>query len=169
MIKSAVISNCGKYRYALGRSWGDCGRDWPRAVVWIMLNPSTADAEFDDPTIRRCISFSQSWGFDCLRVVNLFGLRATDPAELGRVADPVGPENDEHIRLLLGEASRVIVAWGANKAVGDRAKEVLRMAQVGASMDKYPCVECLGTTAEGHPRHPLYVRADTNPIIYNPD
>lgn len=78
MERAAEFSGCGRYRYSLRRRWADGG---PPAC-WIMLNPSTADAEKDAPTIRRCIGFSKAWGHNALVVVNLFALRSTDPTAL---------------------------------------------------------------------------------------
>src|SRR5262249_14212908 len=92
--RAAVISDCGRYRYSLTRRWGDAAE--PRAL-FVMLNPSTADAEQDDPTIRRCIGFAKAWGMGSLEVVNLYALRATDPAALLSAPDPIGPKNDTMI------------------------------------------------------------------------
>ena len=155
MIREAVLD--GDYRYHLTRRWG------PKidTVVWVMLNPSTADADVDDPTIRRCISFSAELGADSLRVVNLYAYRATDPKHLLAVEDPVGPMNNTVIRetLLAARAMRspVIGAWGVN-ARADRVSEFVTIAD-----------ECrvplhfLGITKSGMPRHPLYVLGSTRP------
>ena len=93
MKSDAVISDCGKYRYRLTRKWG-----YGRPCGFIMLNPSTADALHDDPTIRRCVGFAKAWGCGALIVVNLFAVRATSPREMMRADDPVGPENKEHVQ-----------------------------------------------------------------------
>lgn len=151
---TATFSLCRTYRYALTRRWSDR----PMAV-FIMLNPSTADALVDDPTIRRCISFARSWTAGGLLVLNLFGLRATDPAVLGRHPDPVGSDNDPVIaeRLLADEpVGPVICAWGAHPGTAERAGRVLALLR---NRGIRPL--CLGTTKAGHPRHPLYVRGDT--------
>jgi hypothetical protein len=155
MTATAVLSDCGTYRYRLGRRW-----DHGPADVWIMLNPSTADAQLDDPTIRRCIGFSRNWGSGALVVVNLFALRATDPAELVRHPDPIGPDNDEHIPLAAAGAQqhggRVVAAWGAHPMAAERARTVRRLIEgQGAPL------LALGTTKTGAPRHPLYVKGDT--------
>jgi hypothetical protein len=151
---TATFSPCRRYRYALTRTWADAP-----GAVFVTLNPSTADALADDPTIRRCIGFARAWGCGGLTVVNLFGLRATDPAQLTRVHDPVGPDNDVVIRDVVTRAADfpaqrpVVAAWGAHPAAGKRAREVGGMlARQGVE------VLCLGVTAAGHPRHPLYVR-----------
>ena len=149
MIKGAVLSPCGRYRYSLTRTW-PTGRG---TVLFIMLNPSTADAETNDPTIRRCIAFARRWGFRRLDVGNLFAWRATDSRELRTVSDPVGPENDRRLMHLSKCADVTIVAWGAHGAYRNRDLDVLALL-TGK-------VEHLGLTKLGHPRHPLYLRADT--------
>lgn len=157
--KDAVLSEDGVYRYALLRSWDD---NLPRDV-WIMLNPSTADAYVDDRTIGRCMSFSRSWGAGGIRVVNLFALRATNPAELAKHPDPVGPSNDQILHFSTVDRSwdpsgpgRVIAAWGAHPMARERAKQV----------DLGRLTLCLGVTKDGHPRHPLYVKGDTALVPY---
>src|SRR6185369_17379869 len=101
---TAVISKCGKYRYSLRREWiGGAG-----TVCFIMLNPSTADASVDDPTIRRCIGFAQRWGYQILEVVNLYAYRATRPRDMFAAADPVGPENEYYLcKAALGAGLRI--------------------------------------------------------------
>jgi len=142
---SAIISPVGVYRYTLLRRW----RQRPdRTFVVVGLNPSTADATTDDPTIRRCVSFAKREGCGALVMLNLYGLRSTDPAALWSHPDPIGPDNDKHIRALIAPRDLVVAAWGANARDPDRVAAVLGM--IG------PCF-CLGTTKDGHPRHPLYV------------
>ena len=139
----ATFSADGRYRYRLWRRW-----DRARPVVaFVMLNPSTADATRDDPTIRRCISFARAWGFGGVEVVNLFAYRATDPRVLRRARDPVGPGNDRQIARACREAALVVAAWGASHA-GDRAAHVLR---------RLSAPRCFGTTRSGQPAHPLYL------------
>jgi len=126
-----------------------------------MLNGSTADAEKDDPTIRRCIGFAKRWGYGSLEVVNLFGYRTTLPTELKKALDPIGPDNDQYITAAAKRARRIIIAWGAHGAFKGRGKKVLGM------LCRYGCkIECLGETKDGHPRHPLYIRNDTEPELY---
>ena len=125
LLRRAVLSECGSYRYALTREWAD-----GKCVAWLMLNPSTADADIDDPTIRRCIGFARQWGYGRLVVVNLFALRATDPRVLVRNADPVGSKNDFYIAKAMKEAQEVICAWGCQQhlrtiALRQRLDEVL--------------------------------------------
>ncbi|MFD3920195.1 DUF1643 domain-containing protein [Streptomyces sp. NPDC058595] len=93
MIRTALISDCGRYRYRLTRTWGP-----GPAAVMVMLNPSTADGTQDDPTVRRCVTFADAWGCGGLIVVNLYAWRATKRAELKLAPDPVGPDNDAHLR-----------------------------------------------------------------------
>jgi len=145
---AATFSACLAYRYSLSRQWGDDG-----SVCWIMLNPSTATASVDDPTIRRCVGFSRAWGYGALEVVNLYALRSTDPAGLWKSTDPVGPQNDAAILRATQRASLVVCAWGAN------AKPA-RVAQVRELLMETP-LHHLGRTKAGMPRHPLYLRADS--------
>jgi hypothetical protein len=153
----AEISDCGRYRYRLSRWWGD-----GPALPFVMLNPSTADASLDDPTIRRCIGFARREGCGGILVANRYGYRATDPDELRAVADPFGPGNDAallHIALSAGESGQPIVcAWGAKGGTESRTASILLRG--GARL------VCLGMTKDGHPRHPLYVRADQPLVAY---
>ena len=160
----ARLSDCGTYRYTLGRRWThDLSAG---AAVFVMLNPSTADAEQDDPTIRRCIGFAKALGCGGLHVVNLYAYRATKPADLWKAADPIGPENDEVLRETFKAAARedrpVIAAWGAN-AAPLRAQFVGALARAAGST-----LTALGLTKDGAPRHPLYLRSDARPIAFSP-
>lgn len=154
---SAVLSDCGTYRYELRRVWD------PRLplAVWIMLNPSVADASQDDPTIRRCVAFAKVWGYGGIIVVNLFALRATDPRELASHPDPVGPDNDKHIVQAATRDGVVVCAWGAHKLTTRRADRVLAVLRAEEITPR-----CLGTTKAGHPRHPLYVPASTPLVLF---
>ncbi len=143
----AVI--CGPYRYLLWREWRpDCPR-----LLWIMLNPSTANETEDDPTLRRCITFSRAWSYGRLEVVNLYAWRTPSPSDLACVPSPVGSENDRYIREAALRAARIIVAWGAHPLAQERARQVLALLNQP--------VWCLGTTRAGHPRHPLYLGRET--------
>lgn len=153
--KAAEISPCGLYRYWLARQWVPGARRLPI----IMLNPSTADANIDDPTIRRCMAFARREGFGGIHVFNLFAFRATSPADMRAAADPVGPQNDYWLTQAL-EASAatgcaILAAWGAYGDHRGRANYVRGMAQLRGAR-----LACLGTTKDGHPRHPLYVKGD---------
>ncbi len=159
MDKGAIISNAEYYRYSLWRIWDD---EKP-LVLFIMLNPSTADAEEDDATIRRCIRFVQDWGYGGLLVGNLFGFRATQPSELLRQGDPVGDENDYWLGRMMTKAEWVVAAWGAN---GTRTRA---LTIAGLAHDHDQPLFCLGETQDGQPRHPLRLAADTQPELWGHD
>jgi len=169
----AVISECGRYRYRLWRRWELTAPQ----VTWIMLNPSTADATDDDPTIRRCVRFAIAWGYGGIDVVNLFGLRATNPQQVKAVplVEALGPDNWTHVAAATErggwypppghpvEDPIVVAAWGAHGALHDRG-HLMRTWLAAAGVP----VWCLRTTADGHPVHPLargrhHVPADTRP------
>lgn len=150
MLRRAVLSLDGRYRYRLDRAWDEQGRN----VLFVMLNPSTADAEQDDPTLRRCLRFAQDWGYGSLTVANLYAYRATLPADLKRAVDPVGPECDHHLERCAREASLIVAAWGVHDESG-RAQQVRRVLG--------PEATALAWTKAGQPRHPLYLRADSAP------
>lgn len=152
---AATISGCARYRYDLIRTWGEGPK-----VLWIMLNPSTADADLDDPTIRRCIGFSKSWGYAGLTVVNLYALRATDPKVLLDAADPIGPDNAAVIKFHLesGAHDVAVAAWGAWWR-SQRHRPPRLNVEMFAERAYVP-MRCLGKTKAGDPRHPLYVKAD---------
>jgi hypothetical protein len=150
---SAVFSSCGRYRYRLDRSWSVDGMH-PRIATFVMLNPSTADAARDDPTIRRCIQFARREHCTGLVVVNLFGWRATDPRDLAAAADPVGPDNDEHVADALVGAAIAIAGWGR---FGSGPREIA-VAAIAARLGVR--MRALGTTSTGAPRHPLYLSRD---------
>lgn len=160
----AVLSDDGMYRYALTRDWFP-KTDRSGHVLWIMLNPSTADADVDDPTIRRCQAFARAWGFDGITVVNLYAYRSTDPKALRTVADPIGEANDDVIESYFGAlgVGRVVCAWGANPMA---AKRVPRIKALARDADRALWV--LGTTKDGQPQHPLYISATREPTIEQP-
>lgn len=152
----ASLSPCGTYRYVLTRRW------YPKtgtgSVLWIMLNPSTADADQDDPTLRRCQTFARDWGYDGVTVCNLFALRSTDPKALARHPDPIGPANDEILDAMSQAPCLVVAAWGANGALYGRGLVVAdRLAAAGVQL------HALGTVRGNHPAHPLYIPADRKP------
>lgn len=163
MRRTAVISDCGRYRYRLGRENLPALRGGPeidpeRTATFVMLNPSTADASIDDPTIRRCVDYARRWGFGALLVVNLYAWRATDPRELRGVEDPIGPDNDAYLTdaaMAATSGSPLVAAWGAN-AAAERIAQVLALP----GMDR---LTALAVTKAGHPGHPLYLKADLMP------
>lgn len=154
-MKRAAFSPDMLYRYTLWREWiGGEG-----LVMFIGLNPSTATDTLDDPTIRRCIGFAKRWGYSAYLMTNLFAYRATDPNDMKEVEDPVGLENNTCLIGMSKQASLVVAAWGVHGTFQNRAGYVSNM--LGP-------MKCLGTTKEGHPRHPLYVKGDTQLIDFNP-
>jgi hypothetical protein len=197
----ATISGCGRYRYRLWREWrlgnstqwdmwteddGSPALDGagqpigePLSCVFVMLNPSTADGQQDDPTIRRCVRFAQDWGFDRLEVVNLFAWRATDPREvlaLTAKGDPIGPDNQDHIERAVQKAGMVVCAWGVNGAhIGQ--DETVRgwiadgvdtaAVAAGAGRGREVPVVALKLSKDGFPCHPLYLPAALKPFPYS--
>lgn len=158
--RSAILSVDRRYRYVLRRVLRPGGG---RVCLFIMLNPSTADENEDDPTIRACTAMAVGWGYDELRVVNLFALRATQPSELVAHSAPVGAYNDAHILSEALGASLLVCAWGQHGGhMGrDRAVEA-QLRSVGVAL------HCLAHNADGTPRHPLYVRRTTIPTPWAP-
>lgn len=151
----AEFSRCRTYRYSLWRTFDLLS---PRRIVmFVGLNPSTADETIDDPTIRRCINFAKAWDCTGLVMMNAFAFRATDPKVMKSADDPIGPDNDKFLSLWSKSADLVIAAWGVNCS-----KE--RADSVCCLLDRD--IHCLGVTAKGFPRHPLYVRGDTKPELF---
>ena len=156
---SATISECGRYRYDLHRSLGSVLRGY-KPMFFVMLNPSTADASLDDPTIRRCKAFAKREGATHLVVLNLFALRSTDPSGLAIDHDPIGPNNDAFLEKFLRPGSDWnVAAWGSHPFAKNRAREIQL---------RYGPFKCLGMTKDGSPRHPLYVKADAPLIEWKP-
>ncbi len=147
MERNAIISDCGLYRYYLSRRWADGGK----VMVFIMLNPSTADADIDDPTIRKCIGFAQRNGCNAIEVVNLFAFRATKPTDMYVEDHPVGPDNYDHIRSTVQNPNAIVVcAWGANGSKTAQARVVTHMVRHWKIK-----LSCLSKTKHGEPGHPL--------------
>lgn len=192
----AALSACGTYRYRLWREWrgaassanwvwlegedGAIARDGtgdeiggPKSVVFIMLNPSTADGAQDDPTIRRCVGFAKSWGFDRMEVVNLFAFRATQPRELLALKhydEPWGIDNRLYIdRLLDGdideEVGLIVCAWGAHGKHLGQDEVVLGWLTSHWNIGDIP-ITALRLTQDGSPCHPLYLPADLRPVRF---
>lgn len=161
MIRLAEFDSTKKYRYSLDRYWS-AGNFNFKTATFIGLNPSTANENVDDPTIRRCISFAKSWGLDGMRVVNLFSFRATNPKDLMKEKHPVGIITDGYIAGNCCCSKIVVACWGNNGEHRGRDKEVIKLVK--------KCVKtiyCFGTTKSGHPRHPLYLRKDTPLVKYD--
>jgi len=162
----AIISACGKYRYLLGRDVREDGITYPNPgyVLWVMLNPSTADASHDDNTIRRCVSFTRQWGYPELLVGNLYAYRSTDPANLWAADDPQGPENCDHLQGMARNAALIIAAWGRHAKRADSEPIAHTLATHG-----HQDIYCLGLNKHGfQPAHPLMLRADTQRVLFEP-
>ncbi|MEM8494996.1 MAG: DUF1643 domain-containing protein [Planctomycetota bacterium] len=156
----AEISECGRYRYALWRDW-----DWQgyaNRVAFVGLNPSTADADQDDRTIRKCMKFARKWGYGGILMLNAYAFRATKPADMFAADDPIGPANDEALSYRANQAGLVIACWGAH-CDPEREARVYELLSRRASR-----VECLSVTKAGRPGHPLYIRGDTKPVPFVP-
>ena len=137
------------YRYLLSRTVSDTSRD---VCLFVMLNPSDADADIDDPTVKRCIDFTRRRGYGELRIVNLFALRSAEPLQLATVPDPIGPGTDEVTRAELAAANIVVVAWGYKGSFRQRSSQMLQLiARTGTRAWH------LGLNKSGEPRHPLFV------------
>lgn len=154
--RGADLSVCRKYRYLLWRHWRrgdpcDC-------VMFVGLNPSTADETNDDPTLRRCIGFAKAWGYAGLFMLNAYAFRATDPKDMLKAEDPVGPKNDDILREFGQQCGLVVACWGSNILPG-RAQELRRI--IGRQ------IHCLGVNADGSPKHPLYLKSDTLPGLWH--
>ncbi len=154
MTGGATFDTSGLYRYHLWRAWGR----GERRVAFIMLNPSTADGQRDDPTVRRCLGFARAWGYDALDVVNLFAYRTPRPADVRAAADPVGPDNDRFLLDVTARAGLVVAAWGNHGAWLGRTDAVRHL------LADVP-LHCLALTGQGQPRHPLYARATLHPHL----
>jgi hypothetical protein len=154
----AVYSDCGTYRYDLQREWeGGQGK-----LCFVMLNPSTATEVQNDPTVERCERRARAMGFGAFRVTNIFAYRATDPKDMRRAADPIGPENDTAILNAAAWADQIICAWGTHGAYLDRGPQVQRLLQ------GYRLYH-LGLSQAGAPKHPLYIGYSVQPILWEID
>lgn len=147
---AATFSADRSYRYTLSRIWDDSRP----LVLFIGLNPSTADEHRDDPTIGRCCSFAQDWGMGGIVMVNLFAWRATRPEELRLAKDPIGPENDQRVKQALTQCPLRVACWGNHGRYLGRDAAVLQQLPVP--------IWCLGQTKQGQPCHPLRLKRETN-------
>lgn len=152
MNNTAKLSKCRKYRFALWRTWEDS----TPYVMFIGLNPSTADECTDDPTLTRCINYAKAWGYGGVCMTNLFAFRATDPVVMKSATDPIGLENDEWLKRLTSEAGLVVAAWGNDGVYLGRSRQVRTLI---------PSMYCLKLNKSGEPAHPLYLKADLKPLI----
>lgn len=153
---TAIYSDCETYRYALTRQWGA-----GRRIMFVMLNPSTADELRNDPTVERCERRARQLGCGAFQVTNLFAFRATDPRDLKRAEAPVGPDNDDMLRHAAAWADLILCGWGAHGAHRGRDAEVKALLQ-SANSDLWH----LGLTNAGLPRHPLYISYAVQPELW---
>lgn len=173
--KGALLSADSRYRYSLWREWrgthdpknwrwlggkDGAGNDYgePKSVLFVMLNPSTADAEKDDATIRRCVGFAKAWKYERIEVVNLFAFRATKPKDLFAAGDAAyAPDNQRRIEIAAHDSGIIICAWGAHGGYGEQDETVRGWLS-------HKKLYALGFTKDGHPKHPLYLSADAQPV-----
>lgn len=172
--RSAIFSPCGLYRYRLDRQWGAARK----VLTWVLINPSIASDERDDRTVKRCMGYARAWGYEGIRVVNLFALVSTDPEGLMTASDPVGPDNNLHLidaahwAKLYARSENggglVVVGWGNShrSTKAHRAKLGPREEAVLAIFTKYVDVHALTVTADGMPGHPLYLAGNLTPMLY---
>lgn len=151
----ADFSPCRTWRYALWRRWD--WQDYANQVMFIGLNPSTADESEDDPTIRRCIGFAKRWGYGGLIMMNAYAFRATDPKVMKAATDPIGPGNDEAFCYRRTHVGLIVAAWGSHCSQ-ERADQVCQAISRP--------IKCLGKNKNGSPKHPLYLRGDTELIDF---
>lgn len=162
------FSPCQKYRYTLVHSWKKVnesfvqidpqeGEKW--RIMWIGLNPSTANAEHLDNTLRRIRWFSDKWGFRSFVMTNLFAYRATQPRDMLLQTDPIGPENNLLLASEVMFAEMVIACWGTHGSHLARDASVRKLINAP--------LFCLGVNGDGSPKHPLYVPGRQKPILFS--
>lgn len=160
MTNACVFSADRRHRYSLIHRWDDLlTPPSGRGIAWICLNPSTADENQLDPTLRRIQGFSAAWGYTHFVMLNAFAFRATDPADMKAAADPIGPDNDRWIRHWAGRVDSVMVGWGEHGAHLDRHRQVVALLDAAKTF-------CLARNASGQPKHPLYVAQKTKPVRF---
>lgn len=152
--REAVFSDDREYRYTLWQWWD---REKPY-VMFVGLNPSTADEITNDPTVRRCLDFAKRWDYGGFCMTNLFAYRATAPQDMKAQQDPIGPLNDKYLAEVSDYAGLVVVAWGCHGKYKDRDQEALTVLRGQ--------LHCLGVNQDRTPKHPLYIKRDVEPIPY---
>jgi hypothetical protein len=160
--KSADFSKCGKYRYCLSRIWD---KDKPK-VLFVMLNPSTADSEKDDPTIRRCVNYAKQWGFGSLYVVNLFAFRATNPEQLLKAESVVGVDNKKWLKKMSIFADLVVGAWGNREIINKISQKAEYNDYMPLHSIKKPLHFLELSKDMLTPKHPLYLKKNLKPILH---
>lgn len=164
MNRSAVLSECETYRMQLIRclerhEWTTSTQ--PGVVAWVLNNPSTADAEIDDPTVRKCWAFTRRWNYGQMMFVNTNPYRATDPARALVPPEAVLTANDSWLFYAMTQSPLVVAAWG------DRANPMLAQRAVRVLHTLGP-LHAMRVTKAGNPQHPLYLPADTVPELWKP-
>lgn len=159
-MNACQFSPCRRYRYSLEHVIDpllNTGR-----VMWIGLNPSTADEQKLDPTLRRIRAFTQAWGYSAFVMTNLFAFRATDPKDMKATADPIGEDNELMLQLIAENPATklIIAAWGTHGDFNNRAMMTMGGPLRGAEL------HCLEETKHGHPKHPLYVPSNRTPRLF---
>lgn len=151
----AIFSACKNYRYTLWRKWGE-----GRTVAFCLLNPSTADARRNDPTVTRCIARAKAMGYAGIEVVNIFAWKSTDPKQLQFIRDPVGKMNDKFLLAAMENNDKLICGWGTHGWLNNRQKEVLKLFK---NCDKY----VLAFNQNHTPKHPLYVGYNVREALWD--
>lgn len=154
MKNTAKLSSCRNYRYALWRTWDDS----KSFVLFVGLNPSTADETTDDATLTRCMNFAKAWGYGGVCMANLFAFRATLPTGMKIANDPIGKENDKWLKKLAKDAGIVVAAWGNDGAFLNRSTHIKTLL---------PELHYLKMNKSGEPAHPLYLAATLTPSPMN--
>jgi hypothetical protein len=149
----AIFDPTQTYRYCLWRSWSDAAK-----IGFVLLNPNRADAELNDPTIRRCLGFAKAWGYGGLEVVNLFAFRAKTPQLLKQAIEPIGEENDRYLITLPERVDTIVFAWGNWGSLWGRDRAIVKL------FSEQQNLYCFGTTKTGQPCHPLYLKRD-EPLV----
>ncbi len=158
--KAVFGGSAREYRYCLHRTWGKGPR-----ILFVMMNPSTADPAYDDPTVAKCRRLAVKWGYGGLDVGNTFAYRATDQNVLLKVDDPIGPENNMHLVTMATAAAMVVFAYGKpkNKLLKARGMEVVRLLVADAEVKPH----ILRLSLDGTPCHPLYLPETLMPTLWN--
>ena len=149
----ADFSRCRKYRYTLWRTWNESK---PK-VMFLGLNPSTADEVKNDPTVTRCIKYSQKWGYGGMYMMNIFAFRTTYPIELKKAKEPIGKDNNKWILTISKKVDLCIAAWGNDGLYLNRSDKIKELV---------PNLHCLKINSCGEPAHPLYLKANLKPIRF---
>lgn len=161
--RKTIFSPDRVYRYTLWRHWFDFQRGG--FVMFIGLNPSTADETRDDPTIRRCIDYAKRWGFGALCMTNLFAFRATDPEVMKAAKEPIGPQNNTFLLACAADAQLIVAAWGNDGTHLNRGREILYLLAAASHSIKVPPIHILEMTKWQQPCHPLYKKKTLFPIL----